>query len=108
MGSPLHTISRVRVLAHIRKLDDCFGPFLVRVSCLRRFASHRARSPGAPGGLVNDAQGPGATAALLAVREEGRGGCACGEAQAAGHPEGSTLAGEAVHRFGIPEVRAVA
>jgi hypothetical protein len=23
----------VRVLAHIRKLDDCFGQFLVRVSC---------------------------------------------------------------------------
>jgi hypothetical protein len=25
--------SRVRVLAHIKKLDDCFGQFLVRVSC---------------------------------------------------------------------------
>ena len=24
---------RVRVLAHIRKLDDCFGQFLVRVIC---------------------------------------------------------------------------
>jgi hypothetical protein len=23
----------VRVLAHIKKLDDCFGQFLVRVSC---------------------------------------------------------------------------
>jgi hypothetical protein len=29
---------------------------------------------GAPGGLVNDAQGPGAAAALLALREEGRRG----------------------------------
>jgi len=25
--------SPVRVLAHINKLDDCFGDFLVRVSC---------------------------------------------------------------------------
>jgi hypothetical protein len=24
---------RVRVLAHIKKLDDCFGQFLVRVTC---------------------------------------------------------------------------
>jgi hypothetical protein len=24
---------RVRVLTHIKKLDDCFGQFLVRVSC---------------------------------------------------------------------------
>jgi hypothetical protein len=24
----------VRVLAHIKKLDDCFGQFLVRVSCV--------------------------------------------------------------------------
>jgi hypothetical protein len=23
----------VRVLAHIKKLDDCFGQFLVRVTC---------------------------------------------------------------------------
>jgi hypothetical protein len=25
--------SPVRVLAHIKKLDDCFGDFLVRVTC---------------------------------------------------------------------------
>ena len=25
--------ARVRVLAHIKKLDDCFGQFLVRVTC---------------------------------------------------------------------------
>jgi hypothetical protein len=25
--------SPVRVLAHIKKLDDCFGQFLVRVTC---------------------------------------------------------------------------
>jgi hypothetical protein len=28
---PHHT--RVRVLPHIKKLDDCFGQFLVRVNC---------------------------------------------------------------------------
>jgi hypothetical protein len=27
------TMRRVRVLAHIKKLDDCFGQFLVRVTC---------------------------------------------------------------------------
>ena len=30
--SPPHH-SWVRVLAHIKRLDDCFGQFLVRVSC---------------------------------------------------------------------------
>jgi hypothetical protein len=29
----LRTIRRIRVLTHIKKLDDCFGLFLVRVSC---------------------------------------------------------------------------
>jgi hypothetical protein len=28
-----HRHSTVRVLPHIEKLDDCFGPFLVRVIC---------------------------------------------------------------------------
>ena len=27
-----HTICRVRVLAHIKKLDDCFGQFVVRLT----------------------------------------------------------------------------
>jgi len=31
-ASPSHH-SPVRVLAHIKKLDDCFGDFLVRVTC---------------------------------------------------------------------------
>src|SRR5882762_562470 len=59
--------------------------------CVRRLASHRTRGSGALGGLVNDAQGPGAAAALLTVREEscgGRGGC---QAEAAWHPEESAL-----------------
>jgi hypothetical protein len=33
MGSVICTIRRVRFLAHIKKLDDCFGQFLVRVTC---------------------------------------------------------------------------
>jgi hypothetical protein len=31
LSRPHH--SRVRVLTHIKKLDDCFGQFMVRVSC---------------------------------------------------------------------------
>jgi hypothetical protein len=31
LSHPHHSL--VRVLAHIKKLDDCFGQFLVRVSC---------------------------------------------------------------------------
>jgi hypothetical protein len=30
----LRTISPVRVLTHIKKLDDCFVQFLVRLSCV--------------------------------------------------------------------------
>jgi hypothetical protein len=40
--------SRVRVLTHIKKLDDCFGQFLVRVSCV--CGAKNARGPGAAGG----------------------------------------------------------
>jgi hypothetical protein len=58
---------------------------------VRRLASHPARGPGAPGGLVNDAQGSRAAAALLAVRKEGgrsRGG---GPAETARSAEESAL-----------------
>jgi hypothetical protein len=30
----------VRVLTHIKKLDDCFGQFLVRVSCVCGASRH--------------------------------------------------------------------
>ena len=30
----------MRVLAHIKKLDDCFGQFLVRVSCVCSASRH--------------------------------------------------------------------
>ena len=71
MSPPHH--SRVRVLAHIKKLDDCFGQFLVRVSCV--CGASRDIEPEALARLVgwsDDAQTTGPTAALLAVREEGR------------------------------------
>jgi hypothetical protein len=44
--------------------------------------------------MVNDSQSPGATPALLTVREEGRRSRGRGEAQATGHPEESALADE--------------
>jgi len=46
-----------RVLAHIKKLDDCFGQFLVRVVCVcgacREIEPEGSR---APGRLEGDAQ----------------------------------------------------
>jgi hypothetical protein len=32
-ATPPRSMAPVRVLTHIRKLDDCFGQFLVRVIC---------------------------------------------------------------------------
>jgi hypothetical protein len=72
----------------IKKLDDCFGQFLVRVVC--KCGTCREIEPEglrAPGRLVVDPQGAGATDALLEVWKEGRGGRRSGEAKAAGHPE---------------------
>jgi hypothetical protein len=42
----------VRVLPHIKRLDECFGDFLVRVTCpaARPDTSSRKRSRGSPGG----------------------------------------------------------
>jgi len=42
--------SPLRVLAHIKKLDDCFGPFLVRVTC-------RYGTPRRSGGFASLANG---------------------------------------------------
>ena len=44
---------------------------------------------------MNDPRGSGAAAALLAMRQEGRGGRGSGKAETAGHPEKSALAEEA-------------
>jgi hypothetical protein len=67
-GFPHPHHSRVRVLTHIKRLDDCFGQFLARVSCPCGASRHIEPEVLAPCGLVNDARGSGAAAALLAVR----------------------------------------
>jgi hypothetical protein len=50
--------SPVRVLAHIKKLDDCFGDFLVRVTCKCGAVREITGGPGAPGRLVSDPRWP--------------------------------------------------
>jgi hypothetical protein len=45
---PTH-IARVRVLPRIKKLDDCFGDFLVRVACPCGASRHIEPSRGSPG-----------------------------------------------------------
>jgi hypothetical protein len=78
----------VRVLPYIKRLDDCFGDFLVRVVC--ECGARREIQPQALARLdrlEDDAQGTGAANALLEVREEGcRGGGGC-EAKDAGAPK---------------------
>jgi hypothetical protein len=34
----------VRVLPHVKRLDDCFGDFIVRVTCLCGGSRHKADS----------------------------------------------------------------
>jgi hypothetical protein len=81
-----------RVLPHIKRLDDCFGQFLVRVSCPCGTSRHvEPEALARLVGLVNDSRAARPTDALLAVREEGRGGRGSCEAEATGHPEESAL-----------------
>jgi hypothetical protein len=71
--------ARVRVPTHIRKLDDAFGQFPVRVIC--DCSACRVIDPEALArlvGLVGNPQGTRAADALLEVRQEGcRGGGSC-------------------------------
>jgi len=66
--------ARVRVLPHIKRLNDCFGDFVVRVSCPCGASRHiealaRDRRQIGDAGEARDAD------AVLTVREEGcRGG----------------------------------
>jgi hypothetical protein len=86
LSRPHH--SQVRVLTHIKKLDDCFGQFLVRVSCA--CGAVREIEPealGAPCRLVSDSQRARAADALLEVREEGRRSRGSCEAQAKRRPD---------------------
>jgi hypothetical protein len=84
---------RVRVLPHIKKLDDCFGEFLVRVSC--PCGAYRHIEPEAlariVGTSVTFAKLVGADA-LLELREESRGSGCSGKTEAARNGEGITKA----------------
>ena len=60
-----------RVFTHIRKLDDCFGHFLVRVTCA--CGCKREIEPQALARLVGGSVTgrPRAASAVLTVRQEG-------------------------------------
>jgi hypothetical protein len=62
--------SRVRVLSHIKRLDDFFGDFLVRVVC-ECGACDEIESARASGPVVNDAEGA-RVADALPERNSGR------------------------------------
>ena len=73
----------MRVLTHIKKLDDCFGQFLVRVSCAcGSVREMEPEGPGAPGWLESGIKGARTTDALLEVRQEGSGSHGRREAEA--------------------------
>jgi hypothetical protein len=80
----------VRVLPHIKRLDDGFGDFRVRVVCeLRRLPRDtRSRSPAWAGGHPEGAR---VTDALLTVRKESRRSRGRREAAAARRSEESAL-----------------
>jgi hypothetical protein len=73
----------VRVLPHIKRLDDCFGDFLVRVTCPAGIAPHRVRTACADRRKVGDARETRGKHALLELWEESRGGGRGYEAEAA-------------------------
>jgi hypothetical protein len=64
----------VRVLPHVKKLDDCFGDFFVRVSCPCGASRHIEPEALAriAGRQISDAREAGSTDAVLELREEGR------------------------------------
>jgi len=81
-----------RVLAHIRKLDDCFGQFLVRVTaiavrCVRSSQKPLARLVGWSMTLEELAQ----RMRCSQLRQESRGGRSSSEATPPGNPEVSAL-----------------
>ena len=75
---------RVRVLPHIKKLDECFCHFLrARHMPAWDVPPHRAGSTRADRGTLGNTRCPGTADAMLELREEGRGGRGSREAQAA-------------------------
>jgi hypothetical protein len=73
----------VRVLSHIKRLDDCFGDFLVRVTCPCGASRHiEPEALARIGGKATTLVEPRCPyALLLAVRKEDRGGGRGGEAE---------------------------
>jgi hypothetical protein len=83
------------VLTHIKKLDDCFGQLLVRVSCVCGASRHI--EPEALARLVGRKMTLKALAPWLRCSrcgKKGRGGRSSRETQAAGCAEESALAGQ--------------
>jgi len=66
----------VRVLPHIKRLDDCFGDFLVRVRCPCGASRHiEPEALARIAGRIGNAREAGNSDAVLAMRQEsGRGG----------------------------------
>jgi hypothetical protein len=82
----------VHVLPHIKRLDDCFGDFLVRVTCPCGAARHiEPEALARIAGALGDVRRPDTADAMLAVREEGRGGRGDRETEGARRAEGSAL-----------------
>jgi hypothetical protein len=79
----------VRVLPQVTKLDDCFGDFLVRVTCPCGASRQIERSSRADRGALGDVRRPGRADAVLPVRKKGR--RRGGEAEAARRAEESAL-----------------
>src|SRR4030088_3196655 len=98
----------MRVLTHIRKLDDCFGQFLVRVSCACGASRHI--EPEALARLVGSTtlKAVAQPDALLAVREGGGGGCGGREAEAEGYADIGTRPRSAGKQVGNNSERAAA
>jgi len=89
----------VRVLTHIKRLDDCFGQFLVRVIC--DCGACREIEPEALARLVgwfSDAEGARASDALLEVREEGCRGGGRRQAKVPRYPEEPALTTKTIPR----------
>jgi len=74
----------VRVLPQIKKLAECFGDFLVRVTCPCGASRHiEPEALARIAGRFAILAAPGTAHAVLAMRQESRRGRHCGETEAA-------------------------
>ena len=80
---PAAIVTQVEALGHalVAVAATCHDGTLatVETATLEAIRAATATSPRAPGRLVNDARGSGTAAALLEVRDEGRGSRGSGE-----------------------------